>query len=207
MIGLPKIVDHDAYRRRLLEGALPLFADRGYDRLAMREIARAVGVSTGTLYHYFDSKQDLFLRLVEHLTDRLADAVVAASDGSDPRDRLSALLEHAAAHEQWYAAYNRLCLDYLRERDERGAGVMAATMRRATSVLADALHVDHPTARFALVALFGLITQRDLDAGATPFTEQAGLLLDWFDARVGRRDQPSAHPSSSPATSPSNLGG
>lgn len=181
---MPKIVDHDAYRTELLESSLPLFAERGYGGLSMREVARGLGVSTGTLYHYFDSKQDLFAQLVEHLTDQLGDVVRAASAGRSPRERLRALLDHAAGNEAWYAAFNRLCLDHLRERDEREAAVMAATMARATEELAAALRIDAPSARFALLLLFGLITQRDLDDGATPFAEQADLLVEWFDARV-----------------------
>lgn len=181
---MPKIVDHDAYRSQLLETCLPLFAERGYAGLSMREVAGALGVSTGTLYHYFDSKQGLFVQLVDHLTDQLAEVVRAASAGSAPRQRLRALLEHAAANEQWYAAYNRLCLDCLRERDEHGVEAMASTMQRATAALAEALDVDDATSRFVLLLLFGLVTQRDLDGGATPFDEQAALLLEWFDARV-----------------------
>lgn len=184
---MPKIVDHDAYRTELLEASLPLFADRGFGGVSIREVASGLGVSTGTLYHYFDSKQDLFVQLVDHLTDQLADVVRDASAGSAPPERLRALLDHAAAHEDWYAAYNRLCLDHLRERDDRGAEVMASTTDRATAALADALESDPATARFVLVMLFGLVTQRDLDDGETPFAEQADLLLEWFEARAGDR--------------------
>lgn len=184
---MPKIIDHDNYRAELLEAVVAVFAEHGYRGLSVREIAAALGISTGALYHYFGGKQDLFLRVVERLTDDLADHIEAACHGRAPRERLEALLSHAADHEAWYARYNRLCLDYLRERDQRGARVMAATMDRSAAALASSLEIDVPAARFVLIALFGLVTERDLDGGATPFAEQAAFLLTWFDAHTASR--------------------
>ena len=182
---MPKIVDHAAYRTHLLDGCLPLAADRGYGELTMREIADALAVSTGTLYHYFDGKRDLFLTLVEHLTERVI-AGIRATVGSqgDPTARFEALLSVVAEREEWIAAYNRICLDHLRERPSGGDAVMAATMARATDALAEALEVRPADARFLFVALLGLITERDLDGGAVSFDEQADRLRTWFSART-----------------------
>ncbi|MCC6730623.1 MAG: TetR/AcrR family transcriptional regulator [Chthonomonadales bacterium] len=48
-------------RRRILAGALRVFAEKGYQRATNREIARAAGIgSPGLIYHYFESKGDLF---------------------------------------------------------------------------------------------------------------------------------------------------
>ncbi len=46
-------------RARILEAALFLFMERGYDRATMREIARQAGVSLGNAYYYFRSKEHL----------------------------------------------------------------------------------------------------------------------------------------------------
>jgi AcrR family transcriptional regulator len=53
-----------AKRRQILEGALRVFRARGFDGASMGEIAKAAGVSKGTLYVYFDSKEALFEALV-----------------------------------------------------------------------------------------------------------------------------------------------
>ncbi|MCU0526147.1 MAG: TetR/AcrR family transcriptional regulator [Elainella sp. Prado103] len=60
---MPKIVDHDQYRKELLHQSFDLFAEKGY-AITMRQIAQGLGVSTGTLYHYFPSKESLFEQLV-----------------------------------------------------------------------------------------------------------------------------------------------
>lgn len=51
---------NDDRRRRLLERAVELFAEHGYDELSMAAIAREAGISKPLLYHYFRSKRDLF---------------------------------------------------------------------------------------------------------------------------------------------------
>ena len=61
---MPKIVNRERYRNELLDRCFPLFTDRGYAAIAMRQIAERLGVSTGTLYHYFDSKQAIFEKMV-----------------------------------------------------------------------------------------------------------------------------------------------
>jgi len=60
----PKIVDRPKKQREIGLAALDVFAERGFERAAMSQIAEAAGVSKGTLYLYFDSKEDLVLHAV-----------------------------------------------------------------------------------------------------------------------------------------------
>jgi len=46
-------------RRQILDAALRVFADRGYHGTAVPDVAKAAKVATGTLYHYFDHKEQL----------------------------------------------------------------------------------------------------------------------------------------------------
>src|SRR5262249_6912705 len=50
----------NAKRRQIIEGARQVFLAQGFDGASMGQIAREAGVSKGTLYVYFDSKEDLF---------------------------------------------------------------------------------------------------------------------------------------------------
>jgi len=52
-------------RRQILDGARKVFMDLGFDGASMGEIARAAGVSKGTLYVYFTDKCGLFQAIVE----------------------------------------------------------------------------------------------------------------------------------------------
>jgi AcrR family transcriptional regulator len=57
--------DDSAKRRQILAGAGRVFMDLGFDGASMGEIARAAGVSKGTLYVYFADKSRLFEAIVE----------------------------------------------------------------------------------------------------------------------------------------------
>lgn len=57
---MPKIIDHDAYRREIAEKAAGVFARHGYSALGMRQIAKETGISKSALYHYFPGKEELF---------------------------------------------------------------------------------------------------------------------------------------------------
>lgn len=56
--------DDGAKRRQVLDGAREVFLADGFDAASMNEIARVAGVSKGTLYVYFDSKEALFEALI-----------------------------------------------------------------------------------------------------------------------------------------------
>ena len=63
---LPPSVDEDsAKRRQILAGARQVFLDLGFDGASMGEIAKAAGVSKGTLYVYFTDKHTLFEAMCE----------------------------------------------------------------------------------------------------------------------------------------------
>ena len=52
-----------ATRERILDVALELFNDRGYDKTSLREIAERLGITKAALYYHFDSKEDILLEL------------------------------------------------------------------------------------------------------------------------------------------------
>jgi AcrR family transcriptional regulator len=90
------IGDEDSSKRRqILDGARRVFMDLGFDGASMGEIARAAGVSKGTLYVYFADKNRLFEAIVEEET--LEQAKVAFN--FDPeRDVTTTLTEFGQAY-------------------------------------------------------------------------------------------------------------
>jgi AcrR family transcriptional regulator len=57
-------------REEILDAALTLFAEQGYDRTSVREIARAVGLSQAGLLHYFTNKEELFAEVLRRRDER-----------------------------------------------------------------------------------------------------------------------------------------
>ena len=67
-----------ATRERILDGALEVFARKGYHGAIVDDIVRASGTSKGAVYHHFPNKEAVFLALVDDFSSRLARAVAAA---------------------------------------------------------------------------------------------------------------------------------
>jgi DNA-binding transcriptional regulator YbjK len=65
---MPKIVDHDAQRAKFAEAAMSLIAQHGLEGVTMRAVAAEAGLSYGSLFHYFSSKDELLMHAVRHST-------------------------------------------------------------------------------------------------------------------------------------------
>jgi len=76
-------VEQSAKRRQIIEGARALFLAQGFDAAGMDAIARKAGVSKGTLYVYFESKEQLFEAIVEDERGAQAEQIFSL----DPENR------------------------------------------------------------------------------------------------------------------------
>ncbi len=84
----------EARPAELAEAALALFVEKGFAATRLDDVARRAGVSKGTLYLYFDSKEALFRAVIEHSVLPLFDEVEArlAAQRHDPARLLRELL-------------------------------------------------------------------------------------------------------------------
>jgi AcrR family transcriptional regulator len=84
--GDPEALEGSAKRRQIMEGAWAVFLAAGFDGASMNDVARVAGVSKGTLYVYFDSKEKLFEALIREERRQQAERLaVFAPDEGDVR--------------------------------------------------------------------------------------------------------------------------
>jgi AcrR family transcriptional regulator len=75
---MPKIVDHDERRERIVEIVAEMLATVGAEKTTIREIARQSGYSRGFIEHYFHNKEELITKTIRWINERsLARADVA----------------------------------------------------------------------------------------------------------------------------------
>lgn len=80
-------------RRQILDCSAKVFAHKGIGATTVREIAAAVGVHAGALYHYFPSKESIISELIrEYVEDLAARCRVAMAQGLAPVPRLESLI-------------------------------------------------------------------------------------------------------------------
>jgi TetR/AcrR family transcriptional regulator, transcriptional repressor for nem operon len=84
----------DPTRERILLAALRLFAHKGYQSTSVADILQAAGAHSGSLYHFFPTKQDVLLAVLELYRDGIEPMLLApAWQGvTDPIGRVFALL-------------------------------------------------------------------------------------------------------------------
>jgi AcrR family transcriptional regulator len=85
--------------KRLLEQGYKLFSAYGLKKTNIEEIAKAAGISKGAFYSFFESKEALFMSVVEQAESRVREEIVTVIDlpGPSPRARLFAVLKKAFA--------------------------------------------------------------------------------------------------------------
>lgn len=92
-------------RDRVLDAAAARFVTQGYDATTLRQIAADVGIKAGSIYHHFDSKDELFTAVLQQgidvmaaafddTADRVADSPSSERLAAHVRAHLGALLEH-----------------------------------------------------------------------------------------------------------------
>lgn len=82
-----------ATRKRILEVAQELFASKGFDATTTRDIAKAAGIATGTMFNYFSSKEVLVGSLAaEALAEVRVDREASNRDGASLEEALFAFV-------------------------------------------------------------------------------------------------------------------
>jgi AcrR family transcriptional regulator len=81
--------DGGTKRRQIMDGARAVFLSAGFDGASMNDIAKAANVSKGTLYAYFDSKEELFKEIIRAEKAKTAERVCAFKREGDVREMLT----------------------------------------------------------------------------------------------------------------------
>jgi AcrR family transcriptional regulator len=103
----------DEKRLRIIDIATAEFANKGFDNANINDIAEKAGVSVGSLYKYFDSKENFFLTCVsigiETLDSVLKEAMASNEDIMIKTEKIVRLIQHhTRAHRDLIRLYNEI---------------------------------------------------------------------------------------------------
>jgi AcrR family transcriptional regulator len=112
----PKTAKGEQTRALILETAMRLFQERGYDKTTMRAIATEAGVSVGNAYHYYEGKEFLIQGFYDRMThEHAADARARMAGKTDFAERLQVALDSwvdcAAGYHEFAAQFFRTAAD------------------------------------------------------------------------------------------------
>ncbi|MBE9201821.1 MULTISPECIES: TetR/AcrR family transcriptional regulator [unclassified Nodularia (in: cyanobacteria)] len=178
---MPKIVDHDQYRQELLRKCFDLFAQKGYGALTMRQISESLNVSTGTLYHYFPSKQALFEQLVEEINQQDISSALAEIKGTQTiSEIMTAIGKYLVKNEDYFINQTYIWVDFCQHQNKETIAnipVFQRVNQRCQQAVCDFLGIQDPVlASFILSFINGLILEKLWGNQTINFPEQCALL-------------------------------
>ena len=178
---MPKIVDRDQYRKELLMKSFDLFAQKGYSSLTMRQLAQGLGVSTGTLYHYFPNKEALFVQLVEELEQQnVLKFLAEAGNPSTLPERIEMMFSFVAKNEDYILKQILLWIEFCQQQDWTDVSIkqrLRQADEQTIQAIVGYLHIkDRAVFDFVLNFLYGLFLRRLFADETVSYAEQGALL-------------------------------
>jgi len=184
-------------RTRILEAARRLFHEQGFHATAIATILREADVNSGSLYHFFPSKEALLAGVLEHYATLLRPVVVGPVEAAteDPIERVFTLLRFyredlEASGCRRGCPIGNLALEVgddhpeLRPRIEENFASWVACVRRWLDDAGDRLPPDadrERLARFVLSVMEGGVMQARAAGSLAPFDATVDELRAYFD--------------------------
>lgn len=79
---------------RILDAAVALFAERGYEAATMQDVAASIGMTAPALYYYYDSKQDLLFEVIESNLARIVSRIESLTAATATEELTAFVREH-----------------------------------------------------------------------------------------------------------------
>ncbi len=177
---------------------MQLFWEHGYERTAIADIVAAAGVRSGSLYHFFATKEDVLTSVLEAYLDGLAPMVMAPAfaTAEDPIERVFAVLAGyrgriLATEFRYRCPVGSLGVE-MQNASERGRelvrqnfagwrGAIAQCVRDAAPVLRDGVDADS-LATFVLTVMEGGVMQATAERAIERYDDSVAHLRAYFDS-------------------------
>lgn len=189
---MPKIVDHDQYRRELLNRCFDLFAEKGYSTITMRQIAKGLDVSTGTLYHYFSSKEAIFEQLVEEMIQQ--DMLQVSNEMATAKtvsDRIKRGFEFVERKQDYFFKQLLIFTDYYQQirQDSNQPNILERVCERIQPKISEIMGITDPQiAEFIFTFVDGICVSQIYGCSAASFSTHLQLLFKMLMAYFEKYD-------------------
>lgn len=176
---MPKIVDHDEYRHKILTKSFNLFTRKGYNNITMDEIAAEIGASKGILYHYFPSKERILAAMITSIGfENTEEYVERTLSAENIRDRFDIIVDFWKEKGELYEKILLLGFDMYRNTGiDKWKAVYAAFAERYVAGMSERLNISRQFARSIFIYFLGL----SFHGIATDSLEEYNKEIDFLD--------------------------
>ncbi|WP_040210907.1 TetR/AcrR family transcriptional regulator [Clostridium polynesiense] len=176
-------------RKSILEAASKLMTQKGVKDTSLADISKEVGISKGTLYYYYSSKDDIIYDITDihlkQMTEELLTWIKNINDDADPKEILLVVFEKILSAETRGKLHLYLISDavignnYLKERFIERYKEWRTTLEDGTKMVLKDRKVNYEVlSHIILAALDGFTIQRMLGIENLPIKDIAELLSD-----------------------------
>ncbi len=130
-------------RQVILKALEKILKDRRLDEVTVAHVAETASVGKGTVYRYFEDKEDLFFQMIqEFLKEEVDDVAIAAASSMPPREKLIRVGETISEHIQFHGQFIRMMHTQHRSKTQRydPHDMMSDHHKRLERILSQVLH-------------------------------------------------------------------
>ncbi len=137
--------DYPDKKNAILDAAAQMFARHGYSATKLEDIARACGASKSMLYHYFGSKEDLLLALLDEHLQSMIDAIEQIDTTLAPDVRFARLVEMYTRKSAQVRTRHIVAMNDVRYLDRANQRRVGDMQRRIVAGIGDTLRALDPS--------------------------------------------------------------
>ncbi|ATF17454.1 TetR/AcrR family transcriptional regulator [Phaeobacter gallaeciensis] len=158
--------DHDEKRAQILKSAAKVFAEQGFDRASMTQLARECGISKANIYHYYDSKDAVLFGILDTYLSDLRDRVCGVDVSAlSPDQRLRRIVSEILLAYQGADHEHQVQISAMGALPEGQQKLLRAYQRELVQLVSDALAgvaaegiaKDPAKLRAATMSVFGML--------------------------------------------------
>jgi AcrR family transcriptional regulator len=171
---VPKIVNHEEYKEELLNKSFEHFARKGYN-ITMRELSSELNLSTGTLYHYFSNKADIFKQMMVYISRKqvkiLTDSLIKTKNVDE---KVKNMFQYILVNEGFFQNILFLIVDYYRQNESKDPDMIIRDMMDFyKSSISEQLEIEDSVICSTFLSFtLGFLIHRILDTNAGDWNEQ-----------------------------------
>jgi TetR/AcrR family transcriptional repressor of nem operon len=195
----------DSTKERIIATAMRLFHQQGYASTGMAEILEEAHANSGSLYHFFKTKEDLLLAVLDHYSQLLYPVVIDPAFATTD-DAIGRIFSVLAGYREMLKAtgctrgcpIGNLALELadsrplVREKISQNFAGWCAAIKKCLDEAGDRLPTDldrDRLARFVLTVMEGGIMQARGHRDIKPYDESVAQLRDYFDRLLAEGEQ------------------
>jgi len=165
-VSRPIAKDHDAKRAHILTVAARAFAEQGFARASMAQVAKACGISKANIYHYYTSKDALLFDILDTYLSELRDRITGIDmDGLGPQEQLALIIVEILNAYEGMDHEHKIQTEGIPLLPEAQQRVLKSYQRDLVKQMSDVIHAIAPDAfdgesrklRATVMSIFGML--------------------------------------------------